>query len=187
MTTYIPSITIPSFILGQPAAAILLPLGLGNAVGWANRPDSVKKRYMELKQPPFNPPGYVFGPVWTLLYAGMGYASYRVWTIGLSSLDPVKRDAARHGATLYTIQLALNLLWMPLFFGLKRPIEATVDVVTLLGTTIYLTSVWSKVDNVAAYLMIPYLGWLSFATYLSAGCGYLNDWDFKKPKQPKLD
>lgn len=139
---------------------------------------------MELRQPPFNPPGYVFGPVWSLLYAGMGYASYRAWTIGMSSLDPLKRDAAQvrnhdiglksyllmftqHGATLYTIQLALNLLWMPLFFGLQRPVEAAVDIVTLLGTTSYLTYVWSKVDDVSAYLLVPYLAWVGFATYLN--------------------
>jgi benzodiazapine receptor len=94
---------------------------------------------------------------------------------------------------------------MPLFFGLQRPIEATVDIVALLGTTSYLTYVWSGIDNVATYIMFPYLGWLCFATYLSvsgqttylrckpanldlqAGCGYLNDWDFSKGKanQPK--
>jgi translocator protein len=68
---------------------------------------------------------------------------------------------------LYTIQLGLNLAWMPLFFGLERPIEAAVDVVALLGTTGYLTYIWSQFDEVAAWVMVPYLGWLSFATYLS--------------------
>ena len=56
---------------------------------------------------------------------------------------------------------------MPLFFGLKRPIEASVDIVALTGTTGYLTYVWSKVDSVSAWGMVPYLGWLAFATYLS--------------------
>lgn len=67
---------------------------------------------------------------------------------------------------------------MPLFFKLKRPIEATVDIVALTATTGYLTYVWSEVDEVAAWCMVPYLGWLSFATYLSGATGYLNDWDF---------
>ncbi|KAL8795525.1 MAG: hypothetical protein Q9195_001946 [Heterodermia aff. obscurata] len=80
------------------------------------------------------------------------------------------------GATLYTIQLGLNLIWMPLFFGLKRPIEATVDIVALTGVTGYLTYIWSQVDPVAAWGIAPYLSWLGFATYLSAGTGYLNDW-----------
>lgn len=56
---------------------------------------------------------------------------------------------------------------MPIFFGFQRPIEATVDIIALLGTTSYLTYVWSGVDDVATYLMFPYLGWLGFATYLS--------------------
>jgi benzodiazapine receptor len=79
--------------------------------------------------------------------------------------------------TLYTIQLGLNLVWMPLFFGLKRPIEATVDILGLVGVNGYLTYLWSSIDPVAGLLQVPYLAWLSFATYLSAGAGYLNDWD----------
>lgn len=68
---------------------------------------------------------------------------------------------------MYTIQLGLNLIWQPIFFGLLRPVPATVDIIALLGTTSYLTYVWSGIDEVATYLMLPYLGWLTFATYLS--------------------
>lgn len=73
----------------------------------------------------------------------------------------------QQGATLYTVQLGLNLLWMPLFFGLGRPLEATVDIVALTGVVGYLTQTWSQVDETSAWLMAPYLTWLSFATYLS--------------------
>lgn len=66
---------------------------------------------------------------------------------------------------------------MPLFFWAKRPIEATVDIVALTGVTGYLAYVWGQVDSVSAWALAPYLGWLGFATYLSAGVGYLNDWD----------
>jgi benzodiazapine receptor len=65
---------------------------------------------------------------------------------------------------------------MPLFFVAKRPIEATVDIVALTATTGYLTYVWGQVDPVAGWALVPYLGWLGFATYLSAGVGYLNGW-----------
>ena len=82
-------------------------------------------------------------------------------------MNPSIRDLAAQGATLYTIQLGLNLIWMPLFFGLKRPIEATVDITLLTGVTGYLTYVWSQVDSVSAWCLAPYLGWLGFATYLS--------------------
>lgn len=67
---------------------------------------------------------------------------------------------------------------MPLYFGLGRPIEATADIAALVGTTGYLTYIWGKVDPVAAWCLAPYLGWISYATYLCAGAGYLNNWDF---------
>ena len=75
---------------------------------------------------------------------------------------------------------------MPLFFRLHRPIEATADIVALTGTVGYLTYVWSQVDTVASWCIAPYLGWLSFATYLSAGTGYLNNWNFadKETSEP---
>lgn len=153
---------------------------------------------MALKQPPYRPPPQVFGPVWTVLYGLMGYSAYRAWDTGMSSLNPnivslTKVQFLSHfgsscqlildrffqqGATLFTIQLGLNLIWMPLFFRLKRPIEATADIIALTGVTGYLTYIWSEVDPVAAWGLAPYLGWLGFATYLSAGTGYLNGWDF---------
>lgn len=71
---------------------------------------------------------------------------------------------------------------MPLFFGLRRPIEATADIVALTGCVGYLIYVWGQVDEVSAWCLAPYLGWLSFATYLCAGAGYLNNWNFSKWK-----
>ncbi|KUI67434.1 hypothetical protein VM1G_02618 [Cytospora mali] len=181
MTTYIPALTIPYGVFANPATSILLPVGLGAAVGYSTRPKETQKTYLTIKQPPFRPPPYVFGPAWTLLYSLMGYASHRAVMAGLSPLTSTPRliQDTKHSATLYTIQLGLNLAWMPLFFGLKRPIEATVDIVALLGLNAYLTKLWWPIDRTAAWCMVPYLGWLGFATYLSAGAGYLNDWTFK--------
>lgn len=86
--------------------------------------------------------------------------------------------AARHGATLYTIQLGLNLAWMPLFFGLGRPILATVNILSLLGLNGYLAYLWGNyVDETSGWLLTPYIAWLSFASYLAIGVGYLNGWD----------
>lgn len=65
---------------------------------------------------------------------------------------------------------------MPLFFGFHRPIEATADIVALIGVTGYLTSVWGGVDSVASWLMVPYLGWLGFAAYLSVSSGAHERW-----------
>ncbi|RDA84432.1 hypothetical protein CP532_2131 [Ophiocordyceps camponoti-leonardi (nom. inval.)] len=188
MTTYIPSITIPSAVLQHPAASILLPVALGTAVGFGTRPADTQKTYLALKQPPLRPPPWVFGPVWTVLYGIMGYASYRVATIGLAPFaSPETVRVTKQSLTLYTIQLGLNLVWMPLFFVAKRPVEATVDIVTLLGLNGYLAYLWNSVDSVAGLCQLPYLGWLSFATYLCAGAGHLNDWDLSDKGARRLD
>ena len=76
---------------------------------------------------------------------------------------------------------------MPLFFRLKRPIEATVDAAALTGTVGYLTYIWGQVDEVAGWALAPYLGWLCFATYLSAGTGYLNNWDFSDKERAQSE
>lgn len=94
-------------------------------------------------------------------------------------MNPSTVAFAKQGATLYSIQLGLNLLWMPLFFGIESPIAASVDILALGGTVSYLAYVWSQVDKVSAWLLVPYLGWIGFASYLCIGCGYLNGWDFK--------
>ncbi|MCJ1249206.1 hypothetical protein MMC30_006429 [Trapelia coarctata] len=204
MTSYIPSITLPGQIFAQPAASILLPIVLGTSVGFSIAPKGTQKKYMALKQPPYSPPPWLFGPAWTVLYGLMGFAAYRAWTTGMASFNPETRALAKvcivpwpsctgiikmtaanlepsvqQGATLYTIQLGLNLIWMPLFFGLKRPVEAMVDITVLTGVTGYLTYIWGHVDPVAGWALAPYLGWLSFASYLNAGTGHLNDWDIK--------
>jgi benzodiazapine receptor len=179
MTTFIPSLTLPAALFANPAASILLPIALGTAVGFAVRPKETQKTYMALKQPPYRPPPYVFGPAWTVLYGLMGFAAYRAYDTGMSPFASTEKHLlTKQGATLYTIQLGLNLIWMPIFFVAKRPIEATVDIVALTGVTGYLTYVWGQVDPLAGWALAPYLGWLSFATYLSAGTGYLNNWNF---------
>lgn len=119
MTTYIPSLTLPAFLFEHPAAAVLLPVAAGTAIGkkascsWERRsggkkkqlsdqllgfaisPSETKKFHAALRQPPLKPPGWLFGPVWTSLYGMMGYAAYRAWTIGTTSIDPRKVQLAR--------------------------------------------------------------------------------------------
>ena len=120
-----------------------------------------QKTYMALKQPPYRPPPYVFGPAWTVLYGLMGFAAYRAYSTGMATTASLEKHLlTKQGATLYTIQLGLNLVWMPLFFVAKRPIEATVDIVALTGITGYLTYIWGQVDPVAGWALAPYLGWL---------------------------
>jgi translocator protein len=109
----------------------------------------------------------------------MGLASHRAQSI-IDNPAATQSQVliARQSTTLYSVQLGLNLVWMPLFFGLRRPIEATIDIVALLGMNAYLTYLLGSVDRASAYLLTPYVAWLSYATYLSMGSGYLNGWHF---------
>ncbi|KAH6902027.1 TspO/MBR-related protein, partial [Coprinopsis sp. MPI-PUGE-AT-0042] len=110
----------------------------------------------------------------------MGYTAHRFYTTGITSLNPGTVALARYGASLYTLQLGLNLLWTPLFFGFNKPILAAVDIVALGGTVGYMAYTYGEVDKTCAWLSVPYLGWLSFATYLCIGVGHLNGWDLTK-------
>ncbi|KAK0734020.1 TspO/MBR-related protein [Lasiosphaeria miniovina] len=179
MTTYLPKLTLPDAVFNNLPVSVLLPVALGTLVGYSMRPKDTERAYLSWKQPPLRPPPWVFGPAWTILYGLMGYAAHRAVHFGTSPLNSAATiAAARHGATLYSIQLELNLAWMPLFFGLRRPVEATIDVLALLGINGYLAYLWgSSVDSTAGWLLVPYVAWLGFATYLSAGTGYLNNWD----------
>ena len=74
---------------------------------------------------------------------------------------------------------------MPLFFGYKLPIAATIDIVSLTGIVAYLTYIWGQIDSVAAYALVPYVAWLTFATYLNCGIVYLNGYDISGEEKPK--
>ncbi len=117
----------------------------------------------------------------------MGYAAYRAAHAGLSPFNsPDVIRTTRASMTLYTVQLGLNLAWMPLFFVAKRPVEATADILALAGLNGYIAYLWWPVDQVAALCQVPYLAWLGFATYLCAGTGYLNNWDLSD-KEPEKE
>ncbi|KAF8540902.1 TspO/MBR-related protein, partial [Trichophaea hybrida] len=163
------TLSLPGFILTSPYLSPLLPITLGTLIGFTtNHISSTKTVYTLLRQPPFRPPPWVFAPVWTTLYGAMGYAAYRV-----SSTAPDKLSG------LYTVQLGLNFFWMPLFFGRKMCVAAMVDILGLIGCVGVLTRWYAEVDTVAAAVMVPYLVWLGFAAYLTAGVGVLNGWDIK--------
>ncbi|KAL7628876.1 hypothetical protein AAE478_000391 [Parahypoxylon ruwenzoriense] len=180
MTTFNPGLAgIPYGAFANPGTSVLLPIALGTTVGYLSRPADTERTYLKIRQPPLRPPARAFGPVWTLLYGLMGYAAHRAVTAAKS--DPSSALAsADHMRALYSVQLGLNLLWMPLFFRLRHPILALVDIVSLVGINGYLTYLYSSVDSVAGWCQVPYMAWLGFATYLTAGAGYLNDWDISE-------
>jgi tryptophan-rich sensory protein len=124
--------------------------------------------YDSLIKPPGTPPGWVFGPVWTALYAMMGTALALVW----HNTSQVREQ--RIALRLFAIQMLLNLLWTPVFFRAQEMLLALVIIVAL-WVSIFLTiRAFSVVHVNAGRLMIPYLAWVSYATYLNAGFLALN-------------
>ena len=149
------------------AAALLLPLGVG-ALGALATSASVRTWYSTLVRPSFAPPSWVFGPAWTALYVMMGVASWLVWREGLARPD------VRSALTLYGVQLAFNLAWSWLFFGLRQPLLALVDIVVLLVLVAITVARFAPVSRTAAGLMVPYLAWVAFATALNGAFWWLN-------------
>jgi tryptophan-rich sensory protein len=147
--------------------SLALPLGVGALSGIATS-SSVRDWYPGLTKPPFNPPAWVFGPVWTALYLLMGVALYLVWREGW------QRPEVRAAMGLFLAQLALNGLWSVLFFGLQAPGLALIDI-AVLWALIALTVVASwRVVPLAGGLLLPYLAWVSFAAVLNASIWWLN-------------
>ena len=143
---------------------ILLCLAVGGISG-AITPRAIAEWYPTLNKPPFNPPNWVFGPVWTLLYVMMASAAWRAW----------QKGAKVNGALgWFYVQLALNFQWTFLFFGAHSIGLALVEIV-LLWASIAVTGLkfW-KLDKAAGWLMAPYLAWVSFATLLNASFWWLN-------------
>lgn len=155
---------------GRSAAVLILLLvvclGVGSA-GAVFTSRSVDTWYAGLAKPWWNPPTWVFGPVWTTLYAAMALAAWAVW----------RRRGFRGGAVAFgwfALQLALNALWSPLFFGLRNPWAALVDVALLwaaIGAT--LAAFW-KISRLGGILLVPYWLWVSFAAVLNFAIWRLN-------------
>lgn len=123
--------------------------------------------YASLKKPSWNPPGWIFGPVWSALYTMMGVAAWMVWKRGCFA-------AQRWPLTAFLFQLALNALWSPLFFGLREPGWAFAEIILLWLAISWTISEFWRTHRVAAGLLIPYLAWVSFATVLNGTLWRLN-------------
>ena len=138
-----------------------------SALGGGVTAGSVKTWFPTLVKPAWNPPSVVFAPVWTLLYATMAVAAWRIWC---------RRDRPGAGSVLwlYGVQLVLNAAWSLLFFGLKNPAFALVDIVALLGVLLWLQFAFWRLDRVAGMLWLHYVLWVSFATALNTAIWRLN-------------
>ena len=123
--------------------------------------------YAHLKKPSWAPPSWVFGPVWTALFALMGIAVFLVW-------EKRKSQTVKIALTVFVFQLALNVLWSILFFGVHGIGFAFVEIIFLWLAILWTIIVFWKIDRAAAYLMLPYIAWVTFAAYLNYSIMILN-------------
>ena len=147
---------------------VLTCLAIGYLSGTVTR-SAITTWYPTLVKPIFNPPNWIFAPVWSLLYIMMGVAAGLVW-----NRIEVEKEAVKKALIFFIIQLVLNALWSYLFFGLKNPLLAGVEII-LLWLMIYETYLkFSKINKLSGYLMLPYLAWVSFAMVLNWSIWWLN-------------
>jgi len=128
---------------------------------------SIPTWYAGLKKPSFNPPNWIFGPVWTILFLLMGISLYLIWTHGFGS--------SKIALWLFILQLVLNILWSALFFGLKNPGLAFAEIVLLWVSIAAMIFSFYSISEAAAWLMVPYILWVSFAAVLNFSIWMLNN------------
>jgi tryptophan-rich sensory protein len=147
-------------------AFIILCLAV-SGIGGAITATSVDTWYQTLEKPPFNPPDWVFAPVWTAIYILMGIAAWLVWRRG--SIQVTGKALA-----VFAFQLGLNLAWSFLFFGLHLIDLALVEIVILLFTIIINTIIFWRLNSLAGLLFVPYAAWVAFATVLNSSIWLIN-------------
>ena len=152
---------------------------------------AIKGWYLHLDKPSFNPPNWIFGPVWTILYLLMGISLYLVWLRNFASEVPANMEKQKtwnpisarlwfgswreeNAALIFTLQLVLNILWSVIFFGLKLPGLAFFEILMLWFAILYTIINFYRISKTAAYLLIPYIIWVSFATILNYAIWIIN-------------
>jgi benzodiazapine receptor len=153
-------------IIATLLICLLLPLAIGGLSGFATA-SGIHDWYVTLHKPTFNPPNYLFGPVWTTLYLLMGVSLF------LIVRSPAGTDRSR-GLVIFALQLTLNFFWSFLFFKFNFIGVAFLEIVMIWVSILLMIITFSRVSKSAAYLQIPYLLWVSFATILNGSIWYLN-------------
>ena len=145
---------------------LLLPLAIGGISGYATA-SGIHDWYITLHKPSFNPPNYLFGPVWTLLYLLMGVSLFIIWR----SNQGRKRNEA---LKIFAIQITFNFLWSFLFFRFNLVGVAFMDILVIWFSIVLMIFIFRRVNKIAAYLQIPYLLWVTYGTTLNGAIWLLN-------------
>lgn len=149
------------------AVSVALTL-LAGLVGSIFTAPQIPGWYAGLAKSPLNPPAWVFGPVWTVLFILMGISLFLIWREGTG------RPEVRAALLAFGVQLVLNVLWSALFFGLQSPLLGFLEIIILWGAVLATILLSARVSKPAAWLLLPYLLWVSFAAYLTWAVWTLN-------------
>lgn len=141
---------------------------LAGGIGAIFTTPSIATWYSTLVKPSFTPPSWLFGPVWTLLYALMGIAAFVVWNKGWNRPD------VRTAVYIFVFQLLLNIMWSVIFFGLHNPLAAFVNIIVLWVAILTTIISFGRISRTAMWLLLPYILWVSFAAVLNYSLWVLN-------------
>jgi tryptophan-rich sensory protein len=150
---------------------LILSIGvclLAGGLGTVFTISSIPTWYATLVKPSFSPPNYLFGPVWTILYILMGISLYLIWKKG------TKTQKVREALMLFGLQLFLNAIWSPIFFGAKNLFFSLVVIIFMWLFILRTILSFGKINKTASYLLYPYLAWVSFASLLNFSVWMLN-------------
>ena len=147
--------------------SIAIPVAIGATAGFFTVP-GVESWYQTIQKPSWNPPSWVFGPVWTTLYIMMGIALFLVWKSGAN--DSLKRTAIG----FFAVQLVLNFFWSFIFFDQQQTGWALAEIIVMWFAILVTIFAFAKVSKTAAWLLVPYISWVSFATVLNYSIWRLN-------------
>ena len=145
----------------------ILVCQMAGIIGSVFTAPAVKGWYTTINKSPLNPPSWVFAPVWTILFIMMGISVSIIW---LSE----KNEARTKALKVFFVQLVLNTLWSIIFFGLKNPALAFVEIILLWLAILYTIILFRKINRKASCLLIPYILWVSFASVLTLSVALLN-------------
>jgi len=152
-------------LFAKISVCIGICLALGLLSGFSTA-DSINSWYRFINKPAWNPPNWIFGPMWTLLYILMGIAVALVWH--------TQHQNKKTALTFFIIQFVFNIAWSFIFFTLHAIGWAFAEIVIMLILIVFTTASFYKISKTAAWLMLPYLAWVSFATVLNGTILYLN-------------
>lgn len=139
--------------------SLALPF-LAGGIGSAFTTSAIPNWYENLNKPAFTPPGWLFGPAWTILYILMGISFYIAWS-------KTNFEGYKPALALFLVQLALNAAWSVIFFGLKQPLYALLEIIVLWFAILFILIRFYKIDKTAGLILIPYFAWTSFAALLN--------------------